>query len=53
MAMIVQAALVQAAEESHGEVNDALSWGVGIGILVVLFALMAALVAFGGGREHS
>ncbi len=53
MAMIVQAVLVQAAEESHHEVNSALSYGVGIGILALLLALMGALVVFGGGREHS
>ncbi|HEX6150557.1 hypothetical protein [Nocardioides sp.] len=53
MAMIVQAVLVQAAEESHNEVSSALSYGVGIGILALLLALMGALVAFGGGREHS
>ncbi len=53
MAMIVQAVLVQAAEESHHKVSSALSYGVGIGILALLLALMAALVAFGGGREHS
>ena len=42
---------VMAAEEH--EVSHLLSWGVGIGILVVLLLLMGALVLFGGGREHS
>ncbi len=40
------------AAETH-EVNDALSWGIGIAALVILLALLGALVAFGGGREHS
>jgi len=53
MAMMVQAVLVRAAEETHHEVNEALSYGVGLGILALLLALMGALVAFGGGREHS
>ncbi len=52
MAMMVQAVLVRAAEETH-HVNGALSYGVGLGILALLLALMGALVAFGGGREHS
>jgi hypothetical protein len=41
------------AAESHEEVNEALNWTVGTGILLVLLALLAALVAFGAGREHS
>ena len=53
MSLTVHAVLVRAAEESHSEVNGALSYGVGIGILALLLALMGALVAFGGGREHS
>jgi hypothetical protein len=40
------------ATETH-EVSQALSWGIGIGALVILLALLGALVAFGGGREHS
>ena len=51
MSMIVMA--VRAAEEAEHEVSGALSWGVGIGALVLLLALLGALVAFGGGREHS
>ena len=39
-----------AAEES---VNTTLSWGVGAGILLLFLFLIGALVAFGGGREHS
>jgi peptidoglycan biosynthesis protein MviN/MurJ (putative lipid II flippase) len=42
---------VMAAEEH--EVSQLLSWGIGIGILVILVLMMVALVAFGGGREHS
>jgi len=51
MSMIVMAA--RAAEGTEHEVSHALSWGVGIGVLVLLLALLGALVAFGGGREHS
>ena len=53
MSMIAQAVLMQVAEESHHEVNSALSYGIGAGILALLLALMGALAAFGGGREHS
>jgi hypothetical protein len=41
------------ASESHEEVNQALSWGIGGIALAILMALIGALVAFGGGREHS
>ncbi|MGZ5401210.1 MAG: hypothetical protein ACXWDL_10090 [Nocardioides sp.] len=51
MSMIVSVA--RAAEGTEHEVSNALSWGVGIGVLVLLLALLGALVAFGGGREHS
>ena len=40
------------ATETH-EVNQVLSWGIGIGTLAILMLLLGALVAFGGGREHS
>lgn len=40
------------AAETH-EVSEALSWGIGIGTLAILLLLLGALVAFGGGREHS
>ncbi len=46
------AAVPMAAEAGH-EVDHLLSWGIGIGILVLLLAMLGALVAFGGGREHS
>ncbi|MEV7431114.1 MULTISPECIES: hypothetical protein [unclassified Nocardioides] len=45
--------VLAAAEESHHEVDHALSWGVGAVALVILLGMMLALVAFGGGREHS
>ena len=35
------------------EVNQALSFGIGAVALLILLGLLAALVAFGGGREHS
>ena len=49
----VRMSLIVMATETHAEPNQALSWAVGAGALVILLALMAALVAFGGGREHS
>ncbi len=45
--------VVPMAAEAVHEVNHALSYGVGGGVLVLLLALLAALAAFGGGREHS
>ena len=44
-------AVIQAAEE-HGEpaVNP---WFIGGGTLLILLLALAALVAFGGGRDHS
>jgi hypothetical protein len=41
------------AEESGEEVSTALSWGIGGMTLGILVALLIALAAFGGGREHS
>jgi hypothetical protein len=35
------------------EVDQRLSFGIGAVSLLILLGLMAALVAFGGGREHS
>ncbi|HRD63493.1 MAG TPA: hypothetical protein PLZ93_13715 [Nocardioides sp.] len=35
------------------EVDVALSLAIGGAVLAILLALMVALVAFGGGREHS
>jgi hypothetical protein len=47
------AVTVLAAEESHHEVNQAISWGIGALTLGILFALLFGLMAFGAGREHS
>ena len=44
---------VVVAAESHEEINEVLNWGIGAGTLAILMALLGALVAFGGGREHS
>jgi hypothetical protein len=49
---LVLSTVVMAAE-SNEEVNVALNWTVGGGILLILMVLLGALVAFGGGREHS
>jgi hypothetical protein len=51
----VALALVNVAAEEGGahEVDHALSWGIGGLALAILFGLMFALIAFGGGREHS
>ncbi len=40
------------AEATHSEsaINP---WFVGIGVFVVLLAMMAGLLAFGAGRDHS
>jgi hypothetical protein len=46
MSMTVMAA------ETH-EVSRALSYGIGVGTLAILLLLLGALVAFGGGREHT
>lgn len=44
--------LTRAAEEAHGE--PAVSpWVIGGLALGILLALLVALIAFGGGREHS
>ena len=48
----VLTAVVMAAE-SHEEVNTALNWTVGGGILLIMMTLLGALVVFGAGREHS
>jgi hypothetical protein len=45
--------LAQSAVVAAEEVNHALSWAIGAVALLILLGLMAALVAFGGGREHS
>ena len=52
MSLVVLSSVVMAAE-SHEEVNEVLNWTIGAGSLLILMALLGALVAFGGGREHS
>ena len=42
--------LVTVAAESSGGVNH---WFVGIGVFVMLLVMLGALLAFGGGRDHS
>jgi len=44
---------VLAAEETHHEVNHALSWGIGALTRAILRGSLSALLAFGAGREHS
>jgi hypothetical protein len=44
--------LTQAAEESHNELPVD-PWIVGGITLAILLLMLAALLAFGGGREHS
>ncbi len=51
--MSIPAVVLLAAEEGEHEVNQAISWGIGGLALGILLFLMIALVAFGGGREHS
>jgi hypothetical protein len=51
--MSIPAAILLAAEEGEHEINHALSWGIGALALGILLFLLLALVAFGGGREHS
>ena len=54
LAAVALAPLLLAAEEGgEHEGNQALSWGIGGMALAILFGLMFALIAFGGGREHS
>ena len=43
--------LVSAAAETHSP--GATPWLVGGGVLILLVAMIAGLLAFGGGREHS
>ncbi len=48
---VITAVALQAAEETHTQVIH--PWIVGAIALGILMALLLALVAFGGGREHS
>ena len=45
--------VLAASEETHHEINGALSWGIGGLTLAILIGMMLALMAIGGGREHS
>ena len=49
----MQSLIILAAETEDHHVNEALSWGIGALSLAILFGLLFALLAFGGGREHS
>jgi hypothetical protein len=51
--MSLSALSLRAAGETHHEVNEALTWGIGALALLILLGLLLALVSFGGGREHS
>lgn len=51
--MSIPAVVLLAAEEGEHEVNHAISYGIGALALGILLFLLFALVAFGGGREHS
>jgi hypothetical protein len=53
LAAVALAVVNVAAEEGEHEVNQAISWGIGGLTIAILFGLMIALIAFGGGREHS
>ena len=48
---LITAAAVNAAEEVHKQAIH--PWIVGLIALGILLSLLFALVAFGGGREHS
>lgn len=50
----MQSLIIFASEagEEHS-LNEALSWGIGLLTLGILMGLLFALLAFGGGREHS
>ena len=45
--------LIVMAAEAHEPVNHVLAWGIGAVTLGLFLGLIGALVAFGGGREHS
>ena len=45
--------LLQAAAEEHEMWGGVNHWVVGALVLAILVAALGALVAFGGGREHS
>ena len=45
--------LLQAAAEEHEMWGGVNHWVVGAVVLAILLAALGAVVAFGGGREHS
>jgi len=47
---IASAHVVTAAESGVSEINP---WAVGIGVFVLLLLMLAGLLAFAGGRDHS
>ncbi len=50
---MVLALITFAEEAAHSEGADATPYIIGVGVFIFLLALLAGLVAFGGGREHS
>jgi hypothetical protein len=50
--MLLAASLLLSAAESHSS-PGATPWLVGGAVLLVLVAMVAGLMAFGGGRDHS
>ncbi|WP_292607488.1 hypothetical protein [Nocardioides sp. REDSEA-S30_B4] len=50
----MQSLIILASEAAEAaDVDHALSWGIGVITLGILMGLLFALLAFGGGREHS
>lgn len=49
----MHALMILATEAEEHSLNMTLSWGIGFLMLGILMGLLFALLAFGGGREHS
>jgi hypothetical protein len=49
----MQSLIILAAETGEHEVSKGLAYGIGGLALAILVGLLLALLAFGGGREHS
>ncbi|MGV3563494.1 MAG: hypothetical protein ACO1ON_09440 [Nocardioides sp.] len=49
----MHALTILATEAEENSLNMGLSWGIGLLTLGILMGLLFALLAFGGGREHS
>jgi len=49
----MHALTILATEAEEPSLNMTLSWGIGFLMLGILMGLLFALLAFGGGREHS